>query len=74
MKGNHQAKFALIPKLKHLTQDKLMKLREIADNRYERALSNEERELDDLKINLSREELVTFIGSLAVEELESTFG
>lgn len=73
LKGNHQAKFALIPSLKNLTQDKLMKLRAIADTKYERAISNGELELDDLKIDLTREELVGHIGSIAVKELESTF-
>ena len=74
LKGNHQAKFDLIPSLKNLSQDKLMKLRAIADTKYERAISNGEKELDDLKIDLTREELVVHVGSIAVEELESTFG
>lgn len=50
-----------------------MKLRAIADTKYERAISNGELELDDLKIDLTREELVGHIGSIAVKELESTF-
>ncbi len=38
LKGNHHASFTIIPSLKDLTQDKLMKLRSIADFKYDRAV------------------------------------
>jgi hypothetical protein len=41
LKGNHLAKFTIIPSIKHLTHDHLMKLRLIADNKYEKAIKNE---------------------------------
>ena len=45
----------MIPSLKHLTQDKLIKLRTIADIKYDQAINAGEKEVEDLKIDLNRE-------------------
>ena len=73
LKGNYHAKFAIIPSLKLLTQEMIFKLRATADSIYERAVSDGLLEVDDLKIDLTRDQLVSYIGSGAVEELEATF-
>ena len=54
----------------------MLKLRILADQKFDDAVknSNHTNEVDDLKINLSRADLVGYIGSEAVLELERTFG
>ena len=54
----------------------MLKLRILADQKFDNAVknSNHTNEVDDLKINLSRADLVGHIGSEAVLELERTFG
>ena len=54
----------------------MLKLRILADQKFDNAVknSNHTNEVDDLKINLSRADLVGYIGSEAVLELERTFG
>jgi hypothetical protein len=64
----------LIPSLQHLTQNNIKTLRIFADEKYERAEQDECLDIDDLKIKLTRAQLIAKIGSQAVEELELTFG
>ena len=64
----------MIPSLTNLNQDNIKALRILADSRYKREESLQNKEIDDLKINLTRVELVEHIGTAAVEELETTFG
>jgi hypothetical protein len=52
----------------------MLKLRTLADQKFDNAVKNQTNEVDDLKINLSRADLVGHIGSEAVLELERTFG
>ena len=49
-------------------------MRTLADQLYDNAVENQTNEVDDLKINLSRADLVHHIGTEAVNELEKTFG
>jgi hypothetical protein len=49
-------------------------LRIFADEKYERAEEDGCLDIDDLKIKLTRAQLIAKIGSQAVEELELTFG
>ena len=51
-----------------------MSLRRLADLKYEKATQDKTEEIDDLKINLTRAQLVENIGNEAVLELEKTFG
>ena len=64
----------MIPSLTNLNQDNIKALRILADSRYKREEILQNKEIDDLKINLTRVELVEHIGTAAVEELETTFG
>jgi hypothetical protein len=52
----------------------MLKLRTLADQEFDNTVKNQTNEVDDLKINLSRADLVGHIGSEAVLELERTFG
>ena len=49
-------------------------MRTLADKSYDNAVKYQTNEVDDLKINLSRADLVLHIGAEAVNELEKTFG
>ena len=49
-------------------------MRIFADKTFDNAVKNQIHEVEDLKINLSRADLVALIGSEAVCELEKTFG
>ena len=60
----------MIPSLQTLTQENLKSLRTFADYKFERAELEGSPEIDDLKINLTRTELIAQIGSAAVQELE----
>ena len=68
--GNYNARFSLIPSLQTLTQENLKTLRTFADYKFERAQLEGSPEIDDLKINLTRTELIAQIGSAAVQEIE----
>ncbi len=60
----------MITCLKTLDPNKLNTLIFFADQIYNNSLNP----IDDLKINLTRSDLLTFIGSEAVIELETIFG
>ena len=49
-------------------------MRIFADKTFDNAVKNHLHEVEDLKINLTRTDLVALIGTEAVFELEKTFG
>jgi hypothetical protein len=63
----------VIQKLPSLNHEILKNLRLFADERYEREQGSGSKEVDDLKIDLSKAQLVIMIGESAVNELEAAF-
>ena len=71
--GNPQAEFSIINSLPGVTSDKMKILRQHADQRYQRAVETGREGVDDLKIDLSKSELISLIGIDPVSQLETAF-
>ncbi len=63
----------MIQALPSFSNERLKILRLFADERYERELGSGSKEVDDLKIELFKAQLVNMIGESAVNELEAAF-
>ena len=74
--GDQHGQFSVITKTQSIDDQKLQKLRDLADREYQNACGAgySKEDIDDLKVTLTRNRLCGMIGEAVVAELEALFG